>query len=95
MTEPFALGTYVEAMVGIQVDGDVREIAAELAKYDEFVYVVLLTGGFDVLVEVVCEDTAQLLHFVNDVIRPMHGVTSTQTFTYLQIEKLTYRWSKD
>jgi Lrp/AsnC family transcriptional regulator for asnA, asnC and gidA len=44
------------------------------------------------LVEVVCRDNEQLLALVNDVVRAIPGVRTTEMFTYLHLEKQTYSW---
>jgi Lrp/AsnC family transcriptional regulator for asnA, asnC and gidA len=53
---------------------------------------VLTAGSFDVLAEVVCEDDDSLLALLNDVIRAVPGVRSTETFVYLKLAKQTYSW---
>jgi Lrp/AsnC family transcriptional regulator for asnA, asnC and gidA len=53
---------------------------------------VIAAGSFDLLVELVCEDDDDLLRVLNDEIRAVPGVTSTDTFTYLKICKETYTW---
>ena len=92
VTDPLTLGFGLQAMVGVEVDGDLRVAAAKLAKVDEVAYVVVTTGRFDLLVEVVCRDNEELLTIVNDVIRALPGVRTAETFTYLHLEKQTYSW---
>lgn len=92
VSQPLKLGFNIQAMVGLRVDGDIRAIAKELAAIEEIVYVVVSSGRFDLVTEVVCRDSRQLLSIVNDTIRAMPGVTSTETFTYLNIEKVSYSW---
>lgn len=92
VTDPLLLGFGLEAMVGVEVEGDIRAVAAKLAKIDEVSYVVVTSGRFDLLVEVVCRDNEQLLAVVNDVMRSLPGVRTTETFTYLHLEKQTYSW---
>ena len=92
VTDPLTLGFGLQAMVGVTVDGDLRQAAAELAEIDEVAYVVVTSGRFDLLVEVVCRDNEQLLALVNDVVRAIPGVRTTETFTYLHLEKQTYSW---
>ena len=92
VTDPLTLGFGLQAMVGVSVDGDLREVAAKLSKVDEVSYVVVTSGRFDLLVEVVCRDNEELLAVVNDVIRSLPSVRSTETFTYLYLEKQTYSW---
>jgi Lrp/AsnC family transcriptional regulator, regulator for asnA, asnC and gidA len=92
VTDPLMLGFRLQAMVGVEVVGDLRAVAAKLAQVDEVDYVVVTSGRFDLLVEVVCRDNEQLLQVVNDVVRALPGVRSTETFTYLHLEKQTYSW---
>ncbi len=92
VTDPAMLGFAVQAMVAICVTGDVREVAAAVEDLPEVEYVVITAGRFDLLVEVVCSDTHHLLGVVNDRIRAIDGVTSTEVFTYLTLVKQTYSW---
>ena len=92
VTDPATLGFAVQAMVAILVTGDVRKVAAALSELDEVEYVVITAGRFDLLVEVVCTDMADLLDLVNDRMRAIKGITSTEVFTYLSLVKQTYSW---
>jgi len=92
VTDPLSLGLSTQAMVGITVVGDVRVVAAAVAELVEAEYVLITAGRFDVLAEVLCEDNAVLLALVNDRIRPIEGVVSTEVFSILKMEKLTFSW---
>jgi Lrp/AsnC family transcriptional regulator, regulator for asnA, asnC and gidA len=92
VTDPMTLGFRRMAMVGIRVEGDVRAAADAIAALPEIDYLVIVAGSFDLLVEIVCEDDDHLLRLLNDKIRAVAGVTSTDTFTYLKICKETYSW---
>jgi Lrp/AsnC family transcriptional regulator for asnA, asnC and gidA len=92
VTDPMAVGFAMEAMIAVSVDGDLRDTAAALAEVDQVTYLVITTGRFDLLAEVVCEGTEELFHLVNDVVRAIPGVTHAETFTYLHLEKQSYSW---
>ena len=92
VTDPATLGFAVQAMVAVSVTGDVRNVATALEDLAEVEYVVITAGRFDLLVEVVCTDTHHLLDVVNDRIRAIKGVTSTEVFTYMSLVKQTYSW---
>jgi len=92
VTDPLQLGFNREAMLGIRVHGDVREVATEIASINEAVYVVLCAGSFDILVELLTEDDDHLVHVLNDQIRAVPGVTEVETFVYLKLAKQTYAW---
>ena len=49
-------------------------------------------GTFDAIVEVVCEDDAELLELLNTEIRAVPGVTATETLVYLKLVKQQYNW---
>ncbi len=53
---------------------------------------VLTAGRYDLLVEIVCAEAADLLPFVNDRIRTIDGVGRVEIFTYLELEKETHTW---
>ena len=63
-----------------------------LAAVEDIDYVVLVTGTYDILVELVCEDEDQMMELLNGVIRKIPGVRSTETFMYLKLKKQTYTW---
>jgi len=92
VTDPMQLGFFRQAMVGIRVTGDSRIIAERLAEIPAVDYVVLTAGSFDILAEVVCEDDDDLIELLNQRIRRIDGVQSTETFVYLKLQKQLYNW---
>ncbi|MET9222851.1 Lrp/AsnC family transcriptional regulator [Streptomyces sp. NPDC088197] len=92
VTDPLTVGFRRQAMVGINVDGDIDPVAETLTALDEVDYVVITAGSFDLMVEIVCEDDDHLLDLVNKRIRALPGVRSTETFVYLKLRKQTYTW---
>lgn len=92
VTDPLRLGFSRQAMLGIRVHGDTRVVADQLASIPEVDYVVLSAGSFDILAEVVCEDDDSLIELLNQQVREIEGVSSTETFLYLQLKKQRYDW---
>lgn len=92
VTDPLTLGFRRQVMIGIKADGDMRDVATQLAAIPEVDYVVVCAGGYDLLAEMVCIDDDHLLSLLNDQIRSIVGVTSTETFVYLKLAKQTYAW---
>ncbi len=92
VTDPLRLGFARQAMIGIRADGDLRDVAAAVAKIAEVDYVVICAGSFDLLAELVCTDDEHLLTIISEAIRSVPGVRSTETFVYLRLEKQTYAW---
>jgi Lrp/AsnC family transcriptional regulator for asnA, asnC and gidA len=92
VTDPLRVGLHRQAMVGIKVDGDVRDLAAKLSANEAIDYVVICSGSYDLLVELTARDDEHLLEVVNTQIRSIPGIRSTETFLYLRLEKQTYSW---
>ena len=92
VTDPMQVGFARQAMIGVNAEGDLRDVADKLSALPEVDYVVITAGSFDILVEVVCEDDEHLLSLLNDSIRSVPGVQNTETFVYLRLAKQTYTW---
>lgn len=92
VTDPLTVGLRRQAMVGINVEGDLDPVADALTAMDEVEYVVVTAGSFDLLIEIVCEDDDHLLDTINKRIRTLPGVRSTESFVYLKLRKQTYTW---
>ncbi len=91
VTDPIQLGFDIQAMVGMRVQGDLDRVAQRVAKMSEVDYLVITTGRFDLLAEIVCESTDHFLQVANEI-RTVDGVQSLEVFTYLRLEKQTYDW---
>ena len=92
VTDPLQVGFNREAMIGIEVDGDMEAVADVLSLMDEISYIILTAGSFDIILEVVCEDDEALLEVINRKIRAIPGVRRTETFMYLKLRKQSYTW---
>ena len=92
VTNPLELGFSRQAMIGVNVTGPLEPVAEALATFEEVDYVVVTAGGFDLLVEVVCESDEHLLDVLSSKIRALEAVRATETFVYLKLAKQTYAW---
>ncbi len=92
ITNPLTLGFRTMAMAGVEVEGPVRETASLIDAVAEVSYVVICSGRYDLLVELVCDDDEQLLQIVDGNLRKLPGVRRVELFTYLDLKKQTYAW---
>lgn len=92
VTDPAMLGLDYQAMLGVGVSGDVKEVADKLCLIEGVDYVVVTAGRYDLLVEVVAGDANTFLDLVNDTIRPISGIASVEIFSYLRLVKQVYDW---
>jgi Lrp/AsnC family transcriptional regulator for asnA, asnC and gidA len=91
VTDPTTVGFTVQALVGIKVKGDLDVSASALAEIAEVDYVVIVTGRFDIIIELVVEDTEKLLELMNQI-RRIDSIAATEVFNFLRLEKQTYNW---
>jgi Lrp/AsnC family transcriptional regulator, regulator for asnA, asnC and gidA len=91
VTNPLKLGFEVMALVGVQANSDLDSVARAVSDWRETSYVVITSGSYDLLVEVVCEHNRHLLEVIQRL-REIDGVKSTETFMYLDMVKMTYAW---
>jgi Lrp/AsnC family transcriptional regulator for asnA, asnC and gidA len=91
VTDPIRLGFEIQAMVGFRVQGDLESVAAEIAGLVEVSYLVITTGRFDLLAEIVAEDNEHLLEVLSRI-RSIPSVEASEAFTYLRLTKQSYDW---
>jgi len=92
VTNPLALGYPVMAALGVRVERNVRLVADRIAAISGVIYVVFTSGSFDLLVEVLCEDSARLLHVIDDEVRAIEDCPQRQSFTYFGIHTHRFVW---
>lgn len=93
IADPLKVGFDLMAMVGVRVvPGRLDDVAAEISTLAETSYVASLAGAFDLIVEVVCRDTAHFTRLLTQQIQHVPGVASTQSFLIMEIHKMAYGW---
>jgi Lrp/AsnC family transcriptional regulator for asnA, asnC and gidA len=92
VTDPLQLGFARQAMIGITVDGPIEPVAEAIAAIEEVDYVVFTAGTYDLLAEIVAESDEHLLSLISGAIRTIPGVSRTETFMYLKLQKQTYNF---
>lgn len=91
VTNPLMMGKRTMAMIGIRTDGRrMLEVANKLIKFDEVVYIVVVSGRYDIMVEVFCSDHEDLLKFLTEKLAKVEGVRETESFMHLKIVKEIY-----
>jgi Lrp/AsnC family transcriptional regulator for asnA, asnC and gidA len=91
MVDPYNLGFDAPAMIGVSVEPQKLESAAELiADFEEVSYLVMVSGEFDLIVEVMCRNREALANFLNQKLRRVPGILRTETFFILSTYKMAY-----
>lgn len=91
LIDPNQLGYDAPAMIGVTVQSNLLEKAAlEIAQFPEVSYLVMSSGEYDLLVEVLCKNREHLADFLNQKLRQIEGVLQTKTFMILRTFKMAY-----
>lgn len=93
VAKPQAFGLTTIADVWMEVESDrILEVAKKVAEFDNVSYVACGIGQTDVSIQIVAKDTAEIYHFVTEVIRKVPGVRKTTTSIVPLIIKDVYQW---
>ncbi len=91
ITNPLNIGYNAMAVVGMRVEGKLLlEVAERIAALEEVVYLVITSGRYDIILEAMCHDHDELLHFLTGKLSTIDGVRETETFMNLKIIKEIY-----
>ncbi|MDX1435177.1 MAG: Lrp/AsnC family transcriptional regulator [Anaerolineales bacterium] len=91
LVDPYQLGYDAPAMIGVSVEPTMLESAASaIAEFREVSYLIMVSGEFDLMVEVMCRDRQALTDFLNQKLRQVPGVTRTQSSLILHTYKMAY-----
>ena len=90
---PEAFGLTIKADVWLEVESDlILEVAKRMAEFENVTYVACAIGQNDISIQVVAKDTAEIYHFVTDVVRKVPGVRKTTTSIVPLVLKDVYQW---
>jgi Lrp/AsnC family transcriptional regulator for asnA, asnC and gidA len=91
ITNPLRMGYNTMALIGIKVEGGkLMEAASQVAALDEVIYLIVVSGAYDIIAEVMCRDREHLLQFLTDRLYKIDGVRESETFMHLKIVKEVY-----
>jgi Lrp/AsnC family transcriptional regulator, regulator for asnA, asnC and gidA len=91
ITNPVQRGLKTMALIGVRTNGNqMLKVADKIARLKEVVYLVVVSGRYDIMIEVFCRDHEDLLNFVTEKLYGIDGVRETETFMHLKIVKEVY-----
>ena len=93
VARPQAFGLTTIADIWMEVESDrILEVAKKMTEFDNVSYVACGIGESDVSIQIVAKDTAEIYHFVTEVVRKVPGVRKTTTSIVPLILKDVYQW---
>lgn len=91
MVDPYRLGFDAPAIISVSVQPPLLEsVANTIAKFPEVSYLIMVSGGFDLLVEVLCKDRDHLANFLNEKLLHVPGIVNSETSMILHTYKMAY-----
>jgi len=91
LIDPVRMGYDAPAIIGVNIhNADIDEVSRQIARFPEVSYLIMVSGGFDLIAEVICRDREHFTQFVNQKLRKIPGVAQTQSFFILQTVKMAY-----
>jgi Lrp/AsnC family transcriptional regulator for asnA, asnC and gidA len=93
VAKPQAFGLTTIADVWLEVESDrILEVAKKMVEFENVSYVACGIGESDVSIQIVAKDTAEIYHFVTEVVRKVPGVRKTTTSIVPLVLKDVYQW---
>jgi Lrp/AsnC family transcriptional regulator for asnA, asnC and gidA len=78
-------------MISISVQpSHLEETAMQIAQYGEVSYLIMVSGEYDLMVEVFCRDREHLSLFIREKLQKIAGVQRTQTCFILHTYKMAH-----
>ncbi len=74
ITNPLHMGYTKMALIGIKAEGGkLKEILDRIAALEEVIYLIVVSGSFDIIAEVMCREQEDLLQFLTDKLYKIDG----------------------
>ncbi len=91
ITNPLRMGYNTMALIGIKAQGEkLLEVADKIAALDEIIYLIVVSGAYDIIAEAVCRDQQHLLQFLTERLYQIDGIRESESFIHLKIVKEVY-----
>jgi Lrp/AsnC family transcriptional regulator, regulator for asnA, asnC and gidA len=91
ITNPLRMGYETMALIGIKTDGQkLMEVADKIGALKEVIYLIVVSGAYDIIAEVVCRDQQHLLQFLTERLYKIDGIRESESFIHLKIVKEVY-----
>ena len=91
ITNPLRMGFETMALIRIKADGrDLMKIADRIAALEEVDYMIIVSGEYNIIIEIVCRDQKHLLQFLTGQLYKIEGVREAESSLHLKIVKEVY-----
>ena len=89
LADPMAIRYKADAMIGIKAASPIspRQVAERLSQYSEVVYVLWVSGRYDLLIEVVCDSSESFQKFLEDHCYGSDDIDQLEVMTGIEMFK--------
>ena len=86
LADPTAISYKVDAMIGLKLAPchTIEEVSERLGKSDDVVYILWVSGRYDLLIEIVTNEPKSFLEFLETQIHSQPDIASSETMTGLK-----------
>ncbi|MEO9510568.1 MAG: Lrp/AsnC family transcriptional regulator [Flavobacteriaceae bacterium] len=85
--EKIGFNAYASIKIAVRPGNKIDYVAEQLLKYREVSFLALVSGDFDMEVDVMCRDNEHLIEVINKRISSIDGVHKTSANLYLKVLK--------
>jgi Lrp/AsnC family transcriptional regulator for asnA, asnC and gidA len=90
---PKSVGYKANALIGIRVvPGKAEKVRRALSSLNEVLYLAVVTGRYDILIEVLLPHPDELYDFISKHVHKIPGIASTETYYVMRTQKFDYEW---
>ena len=89
LADPMVIRYKADAMIGIKVASPAspRQVAERLSQFSEVVYVLWVSGRYDLLIEVVCDSSESFQKFLEDHCFASDDISQIEVMTGIEMFK--------
>ncbi len=89
--DPLRAGFNSPAIIGVRVQPPhLDDVAEAISRLPEVSYLIMVSGEFDLIVEVLCEERSHLASFIRDQLQQIPYIERTQSFVILHTYKMAH-----
>ncbi len=90
---PNSVGYHVDVVIGIKVQpGQLYRVGESLLNLNKVIYLSYHSGRFDILIEVLFQNTEEFFLFIAETLGQIPGIQSNERFHILRTERINYEW---
>jgi DNA-binding Lrp family transcriptional regulator len=96
VVDPSRCGHGHPALVRLACEmGATRNVSRQLAERSDVRFVALVTGGHDIVMELIVRSRQDLAHFLNEELTTIEGIKQSTTAGVIRNFRMSYDWSRD